>query len=108
MIRAGQLRHKITIEKLVQTSDGQGGMNDSFAVHAAGVWAKVTPLSVRETLKNMQTEANASHLVTVRYISGVLHSMRIIFQGRILLIKSIINVDERNEELQILCDEVRQ
>ena len=41
----------------------------------------------------------------MRYLSGIVPKMRVKVGSRIFDILSIINVDERNRELQLMCRE---
>ena len=43
---------------------------------------------------------------TIRYIAGIKGNMRILYNQEAYDIESIINVDERNKELEILCTRV--
>lgn len=53
-----------------------------------------------------QLGASETHKVTIRYRSGVTTQMRVAFGSRTLNINGIINRDERNVELTLMCEEV--
>lgn len=44
----GDLRHRVTVERLVQRDDGAGGQVDEW-VAVSGAWCKVNAVSGRET-----------------------------------------------------------
>ncbi len=51
------------------------------------------------------TQADVTHRITLRYMSGITPKMRVNYNSRIFDILSVINVGERNRELQLMCRE---
>ena len=103
---AGSLRHKINIERAVKVSDGMGGNFVSWkAITDNPIKAKVLPLSGTEALKSMRLEANISHRITIRFRAGLLPSDRINYNGRIMQIRSKIDLEERHRWLELMCEE---
>jgi SPP1 family predicted phage head-tail adaptor len=43
--------------------------------------------------------------VVIRYRSGVLPAMRVIYQGRVFDIQSVIDVDTQHRRLALMCSE---
>lgn len=106
MTSAGKLRHRIVIEQPTKTRDPYGAEVETWTPFAT-VWAAVEPLRGREFFAAQQVNAEVTHRVTLRYIPGVIRAMRVTFKGRILdMVSPPINVDERNQELQLMCVEV--
>lgn len=68
-------------------------------------FASVSPKSTRERFFADRVEPLTSHTVRMRYAEGLTTSMRILFGTRIFEIKSIIDVEEENEFLEIMADE---
>ena len=103
-MRAGTLRHRITIQEQTDTADGMGGFSttwtDLFDMRAA-IW----PLSAKESLDAMKLELVVTHKIRIRYRSGITAKNRIKFGSRIFNIISLINPDERNRILDILATE---
>jgi SPP1 family predicted phage head-tail adaptor len=104
-MKAGKLRHKITIQKTTQTADSIGGIIDSWSTFAT-VWAHIEPLKGKETLQGEQISTDLFLRITIRYLSGLTAKMRISWNSRTFDIKSISNLDERNREMELLCVEV--
>jgi len=73
----------------------------------ATVWAGVNTVTGREKWANRHTSHNYDAAVSIRYRSDITESMRIIYNGRTLQIKTIIDVNERRRELVLLCVEFR-
>lgn len=104
-VRAGRLRHRITLERLKGSDDEYGEPTSSYEVYGH-FWAAVEPLSGRELWQAQQVKATTTHRVTMRYVDGVTPGMRLIHKGRTLEIDAVADVGERTRELQIMCTEV--
>ena len=105
--RARELRHKIIIQAENPQTDGGGGEGDPWAAPTtvATARARIEPLKGSEQLRAMQLEDKVSHRVTIRYRSGITAKQRIKFGSRLLNIRAVINPEERNRFLELLCDE---
>ena len=101
-MRAGRLRHRITIQEPASTVGGLGEKLKSWA-DVATVWAAIEPLRGREFFESHQRESEATTVITIRYRSGLTHSMRINFGSKYYKIDDILNPDERNRYLEIIA-----
>lgn len=104
MMKIAELRHQVQIQKKIQSPDGMGGFTEILSL-AFEAWAAIWPMSAKEARDNMRVEANISHNIRIRYRSGISHDMIIVFGTRTFEIKGIINKDERNIWLDIVCNE---
>lgn len=104
-MRAGELRRRVTIQQRVTTQDTFGGQSQTWADFAAHVPAAIEPLSGRELMTAQSTQSEVSHRITIRYLPGVTAAMRIVYQGRYFNISAVMNIEERNREMQILASE---
>jgi SPP1 family predicted phage head-tail adaptor len=103
-MRAGSLRHRITIRRLVDGQDDEfGSATLTPTVFADRVPASVEPLTGKELINADRTEAGVSHRVRIRYMPGIVPKMQVVFNERILNIVSVINKEERNIELELMC-----
>lgn len=98
------LRHRITLQTLTTQNDGYGGDAETWNDYKT-VWASVEPLSGRELIQAQQTQTQYSHRIRTRFFSDFTEEMRIQYKSRTFEIESIINVNERNRELEIMCTE---
>ena len=103
-MRSGPLRHRITVQKPVETQDAFGEVDVTWATHVES-WASVDPISSRESFQASRDHAEMTHRVRMRYRPGITHKMRILFGERVLNIRSIINHREINRHLELLCEE---
>ena len=95
----------ITIQSPVESVNTLGERvitwSDVDMVHAA-----VEPIRGREFFAAEQVQAEFSHRVVMRYRDGMTTRMRVLHLGRVLQINTIIDVDERHKELQMMCREM--
>lgn len=99
-----QMRDRVTIQSRTQTRDTRGGTVDTWA-EVAEVWARVEPLSGREFWQAQQAQAQTTHKVTIRYYDGLTSTHRLLYGSRVLNIDSVIDVESRKREHQLLCKE---
>ena len=86
------------------TPDGGGGFILTWT-DVATVWAAIEPLKGAERLHAQQLQSPVTHRVTMRYRAGVRPSMRLVFDARTLNIRAVIDPQERNRTLELLCEE---
>lgn len=104
MICIGELNQRLELQDLVRTPDGAGGSDTNWTTIAT-VWAKLRPRHGREQLWAEAKTATNTHVITIRYRTGVSAQMRFAGQGRTFDIVSVINIDEQNRWLSCLCKE---
>ena len=104
-MNAGDLRHRVTIQQATNIDNGAGDVVVSAWADVATVWAEVRPTSARERLAQQQVTQEVTHLVSMRWTPAIAKDRRLKFGTRIFNIGGIINVDERNIELRLLCSE---
>jgi len=103
-MRAGKLRHRIAIQQETATQDIYGAEVKTWTTKKE-LWAEIDPPKSREFFATGQTQAEVTTRVRIRYLPNVTPNMRIKFGTRYLNINSIINPDERNKELIMMCNE---
>lgn len=104
-INPGELRHIIIFQKLLNTQNDYGeltGQWNDVLTTRAGIY----PISGKEFYAAETVNSEVSHKVNIRYMKGLSPDMRIKFGDRFFSIISIINFQERNIELQLLCKEL--
>tara|TARA_R110000824_G_scaffold393791_2_gene593159 strand:- start:1079 stop:1408 length:330 start_codon:yes stop_codon:yes gene_type:complete len=103
-LRAGRLRHRVSIQTQSTTLDGYGEATGGWATDST-VWAAVEPVSGSERDVGEGKVGIVSHRVVMRYLSTISPKMRLLFGARVLNIDSVINFDEKNERLSLFCVE---
>lgn len=107
-MKAGELRHRIKIQKLDEAQGGTGEIlkGDADWTDFATRSAAIEPLQGRELFIAQQVSAEVNTRVRLRHLAGVTPRMRILFDGREFDIKSVLNLGERNRETELLCKEL--
>ena len=106
-MRAGKLRHRITIQQYALGSpqrNASGELDGSWTAYLT-VSASVDPVSGREPWLAQAHLSEVSHKVHIRYRAGITHDMRVLYGSRVFEIKAVLNFEERNRELLLLCTE---
>jgi len=108
MIEGGKLRHRIALQTVTVTKDSGGILLETWvnAPGASSVPASLEPLKGREYYQAAAVTSENTIPVTIRYRSGITAAMRVLFGVRILNIRHVLNVEERNIKLILLCEEV--
>ena len=105
MNKPGQQRHKILIQSASQAADSYGALVDTYSTFATW-WASISPITGREYVSDGKVNSEVTTRMRGRWISGILPAMRAKFGTRIFSIVAVININERNREIEILCKEV--
>lgn len=105
MIKIGELRHGVTLQKKEITEDDLKQQAENW-MDVDRVWAAVEPLSGREYFVARQVNSEVSAKITIRYRKDIIPDMRVVFGGRVFDILSVINTKERCESLVLMCREV--
>lgn len=99
---AGKLRFPATVEEVTETKNSYGESTVSWSTRSH-TRASIRPLNGREYFDQAKAESEVSHKVVIRYEDGITTKMRINYSNRIFDIQSILNVDERNRQLTLMC-----
>jgi SPP1 family predicted phage head-tail adaptor len=107
-MRAGTLRHPVTIEQDANTASGSlvGEVNPTADSTFLDWRCSITPLEGTELLAAQQRYGAVTHRLKGRYRAGITPQMRVVFNGRVFRIAAALNVDERNRELEMIAAEV--
>lgn len=100
MIKAGDLRHRITLQRRIAGVDAEGFAVETWT-DVATVWAAVENLYGREYWQAAAVQAENTVKFTIRYRPDVDQTMRIIFRGQVYEITAIDNIKYRNEYIEI-------
>lgn len=104
-MRAGDLRQRVTINSKTATQDSLGAEVITW-VEFATVWAAVEPVTGREFMDGRQITAEVTTLIRIRKMDGISPEMQVVFGSKVYDILSVIHVEERNREIQMVCQEI--
>ena len=96
----GKLNKRITFQ--LQDLDSE----DEEWEDRATTWASINPISGKEYYSAETINSDLTHKIRLRYRRGITPDMRILYNGRIFYIVSVINEYEKNTMLQLMCREL--
>lgn len=99
-MRAGKLRHRITIEKPVSSQSLTGAETVSWLAFAT-IWAEIDPKNGREAFKTGQMFELLDIVFGIRFQPGISPEMRVSYAGRTFDIQGVLNPLERDERMLI-------
>lgn len=102
---AGPKRKRVTVQSQSITIDSYG-QETKVWTDSSTHWAHVESLSGNFTENAGQQKDNLTHQVTMRWFAGLNPTQRLLFGSKILNIFYINNVDERNREYVVRCQEI--
>lgn len=101
----GELKHRITFQKLTATTNENGFEIEDWQDYKT-VWAAITNLHGREYFEAAAVKAENTVKFTIRYVPNIEPTMRIIFKGKQYNISSIDNIKYANIFIEIKALEV--
>lgn len=104
-MRAGKLRHRITIEEPVESQDDYGEEVRWWQPlpFLSETWAEKEDLSGRELFQAQQVNALVTTQFTLRYRTDVNARMRIKHDGQYYGIESVQDPDGEKKKLLLIC-----
>lgn len=101
---ASRLRHRLTLQQPSLTSDGVGGYLRSWE-EVAELWSEISPISGNESFEHGQTMSSRRYRIVLRHRGDIHPAMRLVFEGRVFNIRTIINRMEKDQLIEILAEE---
>lgn len=77
VFQAGKLRHRVVIQKPVETQETDMGAMDVVWQNVATVWASIEPISVREFIAAQVETSKVTTRIVIRYRPDVTAKMRL-------------------------------
>ena len=102
-ITPGMLNRRLSIQEKQTTETPTGGQTVAW-VEVAKPWAFMKPLNGRERVYANRLNATGDTIATIRYRSGLTESMKAVYRGDEYQIRSIINLEEADEWLQLVLE----
>jgi SPP1 family predicted phage head-tail adaptor len=102
-MRAGQLRHRITLQALTAGQDTAGEPLVNWVDVAAGVPANVFDINGREYIAAQAVTNAVTTTIVIRYRVDVTAAMRVICDGVTYNIEAVLDKDGRRREMHLMC-----
>lgn len=107
MLRAGDLRHRVRLQREARTDDGAGGATVRF-VDVCWLWCEVRTTLTRTLVEGKKLNPKLTHTVRMRYREGLTPDLRLVYGSQALRIDSIADPTGERIELMALCEELVQ
>lgn len=108
-MRAGTLRHQVTLQTVTETRDADGGVVETWA-DTATLWAAVEPLRGREYFSAKALQAEVTTRIRLRYRAAVVPKQRVTWVDGSTThtydVLEVIEPDTRRRELALMCKEL--
>ncbi|MCZ2406971.1 MAG: phage head closure protein [Burkholderiales bacterium] len=104
-MRAGQLDQRVTVERLQGGVDELGQPIESWAPLFT-CWAAVEPLTGREFIAAQAAQSEVTARIRMRYRPWMTAQDRVIHNGTIYGIESLVDVRSGHRELVLMCKAV--
>lgn len=100
-----KLDKRLSFEEKTITTDDYGGQTETWSLYK-NIWGNISPISASNEFSNYISETKITHSIIIRYLNKINTGMRIVYNNRKFMIKSIINIEEMNKYYKILCEEI--
>lgn len=105
-MKAGKMKRRITLQNLTVTKDTEGIETESWVSLYSNINAEIDPLKGKEYFQAATIGEENTVRFKIRYRSGVTSKLRLLYGSRIFNIRSVIDIEERHVELDLMCEEV--
>ena len=103
-VEPGLLRHRITIQELVEIDDSYGQPTQSWE-DKYDTWSEIRTPTTVELISAERLNILLSHVVTIRYDPSIDQTMQLVYEGRVLRINSVSDPEERKRTMVLKCTE---
>jgi len=103
---AGRLRHRIDVDRAVETIVAGGDVSRPWTTLHSAVPASIEPVRAEERTDADKVEGKRTHVVRVRGGLDIKASDRVVFGSRVFHIDGVRDIFERGAELHLSCVEV--
>src|SRR5215469_14394163 len=104
-IQAGSLRQRVQLVQPGTSADSFGGVSPSGGTVLADTWASIEAISGRDVLAAGSFTSIGSHVITIRWMPGVLAKQVVKFGTRTFQIEAVLNPNEQTKMLKLICVE---
>lgn len=105
-VRAGELNRPLTIQARTTVVDGEGNPIDTW-VSTGTTWGRLEQQGAAEVILSGQLEQDIHWVVTLRFPTTVTHESRLLYGTRVLDVRTVLDVNEENRKVQLVCLERR-
>jgi len=105
-MKAGGKKFRVEILTLTKTADGQGGFISTWTTYDTR-WTKVKTIKALEQYRSVQTDNPLEVIFWLRWDDKITDEMRVRYDKTVYEILGLVNVDEKDTELEISAQKLR-
>ena len=105
VITPSELRHCGELQSLKRTEDAGGGYSEGWVSAVNPFRFGGGPATGYEVFQAQAIHGVVTHRFRARWIGGVNPSMRLLWGTRVFDIKAVLNLEEANRVMVLLCEE---
>lgn len=106
-MESGKLNKQIDIQQVTVTQSSYGEPVMTYTSFIDGVWARVDPVAGREYYQSKLLLNSIDTRFTIRYTTDeILENMRVVYNDKNYNILSVINIDDANKDVVLMCNRV--
>jgi len=102
----GRYNKMVDVQAPTRAPDGMGGFTVTHTTKYSGSYVYIWPIGAKEQIQADQSTMVATHRIGFRQYNLLRAGWRIKYGNRYFDIVSIINPNEANKMLELLCNEV--
>lgn len=102
---SSRLKRRVEIVQRCNNKDEFGEVETGFETIKT-VYAEVKPVTGKSFFAAQQVNSEITHQVLIRYTSGISPSMCVRFKNRMFEILYVMNYNEANESILLMCKEL--
>lgn len=104
-VPAGMLRNKLTLQKFVQSSTDSRGQPVGAWEDEEWLRGSIQAVGTQDAQLVSQLVHDATHIIMVRYCANVTRAKRFSYDGRVLDIGHVADIDGKRRVMRVLCTE---
>lgn len=104
-MRAGALRHRMTVQRATVTRDSHGQAVKTWS-SIGKAWGEIVASEGREFVDGGGTEQHVTHEAWIRYFRGLQPSDRLLHDGRTFHVEQVTDFAGRREKMRLALIEV--
>jgi len=102
-MKLNDFNKRVVLQKKTTTDDGMGGIVETWT-DIDEMWAAIEPVDMKEKSFAQQIGYTITHKIYIRYRNDVAPGDRIVYDGTVYKIVSVINPKEADVFLELLCE----
>jgi SPP1 family predicted phage head-tail adaptor len=104
-INPSELRHCGELQKFSRVEDGAGGYSEQWQTIITPFRFGGGPVTGYENYKAQGIDATVTHKFKARWNGTINPSLRLVWGSRVFDIKAVLNLEEENRVMVLLCEE---